>query len=248
MKISSTKSSRSGKALDLGWVLVFLEDLVNVRLHLLCPLQPKRPNVLLELGDARGSDDGRGDEGARVAEGDGKLGGRHAVLACEFRVDVDSLSGERVLVACHIPREQVEAPLCRLLLRHILGVLSAQHASRERAVGQQANVCVLRQAHLLQPRLVVHPVDEGVTVLDGDNLWEIKPLCSLAELHNAKGGLVGDAHVADLSLLLKLLELRELLLERLIIPHESLVELHLAEERHVSVGPVNLDKIDVVSA
>ena len=50
------------------------------------------------------------------------------------------------------------------------------------------------------------PVDQGVAVLDRDNLREVEFLGHLAKLHHAEWSLIRHTNVSDLALFLQLLK------------------------------------------
>jgi len=69
-----------------GGVPVLLEDCGNVRLGLLWKRLPERFDVLLQLSQRRGADDGRGHKPAGVAPGQCQLRGGESILCSNGRI------------------------------------------------------------------------------------------------------------------------------------------------------------------
>lgn len=100
--------------------------------------------------------------------------------------------------------------------------------------------------HLGQVRLERPSGDEGVGVLDRNHSGKVELLREPDEFHDAIGRLVRHADVANFSGVDDVLHALELLLEGDGVPLLLLVVLLGAEERHVPVGPVDLQEVDVV--
>mmetsp|Transcript_11090 Transcript_11090/g.26312 ORF Transcript_11090/g.26312 Transcript_11090/m.26312 type:complete len:228 (+) Transcript_11090:323-1006(+) len=197
---------------------------------------------MLELVHACCTDDCGGHKPTAVAPSQCELRGRQAVLLSNLGILDDRLADHRLLVAGHVPWEDVEPRL----LRVAVDVLPGEDAARQRRVGEEADIAVGLGAGLGKVGLEWHPDDERVGVLNRHDRGEARGFCRPAELHHAPRRFVGHSDVANLSSLNELVQGHQLLLEWDRLAHVLNVEPRLPKQRDVAVRPVQLQEVYVV--
>mmetsp|Transcript_21691 Transcript_21691/g.55231 ORF Transcript_21691/g.55231 Transcript_21691/m.55231 type:complete len:321 (+) Transcript_21691:414-1376(+) len=216
----------------------------NVGRALRADVLVKSQDVLLELRQGGGTNDGGGDKPPGLAPCKRQLRGRHAVLFSDLFVLRYCLLHHGLAVPLHVPREKVEAGLG---VHALPVVLAAQGSTSQGAVRQQPHVVAAARLRQVVLELVAH--QQRVAVLDAHDLGQALGLGEPAELAHAVRGLVGHTNPPHLACLDDILHALQLLLKRHVtLPLLRGVVRAAAKQRHVPVRPVDLQQVDVVGA